>query len=64
MFIYSVNTLEAFLTEVKEQAQAAEIPADQIAIRFYFGIYPLGTRIDDENYSSLQTLFMVPLERG
>ncbi|MEO5599944.1 MAG: hypothetical protein ABIR06_03355 [Cyclobacteriaceae bacterium] len=60
MFTYSVNTLEAFFVKVKSLAATAEIPSEEIAIRFYYGVYPLGTKIAAQNYSSLHTLFMVP----
>lgn len=60
MFTYYVQTLESFLEEVKRLAATGGIPPDKVAIRFYYGVYPIGQKVAGENYSSLHTLFMVP----
>jgi hypothetical protein len=60
MFIYSVNTLEKFFGLIKEYARSAKLDSSKLAIRFYYGVYPIDKRVAREKYESLHTLFMVP----
>lgn len=60
MFLYSVNVLEKFFADIKKHAVNANIKSEDLAIRFYYGVYPLGQKVARQNYSSLHTLFMVP----
>lgn len=60
MFLYSVNVLEDFISLVKKYGKNSGIKPDDLAIRFYYGVYPRGQIIKGQDYSSLHTLFMVP----
>lgn len=60
MFIYSVNTLEKFFGLIKEYGRSAELDPNKLAIRFYYGVYPMDKQVAREKYESLHTLFMVP----
>lgn len=60
MFIYSIDVLEDFFDVIRKSGKKAKIKSENLAIRFYYGIYPRGTKIAGEDYSGLHTLFMVP----
>ncbi|MEX2232504.1 MAG: hypothetical protein WD824_10105 [Cyclobacteriaceae bacterium] len=59
MFIYSIPVLEAFFNEIRARAYQAELNPDELAIRFYYAVYPDKMRkIAGHDYSSLHTLYM------
>jgi hypothetical protein len=68
MFIYSVDVLRDFFTVIEKSADKSGIKPDELAIRFYYGVYPRTETIPntafppnpDLDYGSLLTLFMVP----
>lgn len=61
MFIYSIPYLEDFFAEIRAQAYKAELNPHELAIRFYYAVYPDDMRkIAGHDYSSLHTLYMTP----
>jgi hypothetical protein len=62
MFIYSVDVLRDFFTVIEKSAEKSGIKQGDLAIRFYYGVYPRPEKIPRTgmDYGSLLTLFMVP----
>ncbi len=60
MFIYSVPTLEAFFKVIEAHGNTAQLNHDELAIRFYYAVYPKDLRIAGHDYGSLHTLYMIP----
>lgn len=60
MFIYSIPVLEAFFSEIKARAYQAELNPHEMAIRFYYAVYPQGRTVAGHKYGLLHTLYMSP----
>lgn len=57
---YSLDTLKKFICLLETYAAKSKIRSKDLAIRFYYGVYPREMRIARQDYGSLHTLFMVP----
>lgn len=60
MFIYSVPVLEAFFNEIRAYAYQTELNPNELAIRFYYAVYPEGRSVAGHDYGLLHTLYMSP----
>ncbi|HEY0744828.1 MAG TPA: hypothetical protein VGD40_25350 [Chryseosolibacter sp.] len=57
---YSLDTLKKFICLIETYSKKANIKPQELAIRFFYGVYPKKEIVNDEKYGSLHTLFMIP----
>lgn len=60
MFIYNVSILEQFFKVIADNGSRAGLKHDELAIRFYYAVYPKKQKVAGHEYGSLHTLYMVP----
>jgi len=60
MFLYDLNTLERFLTIIRQCGQEVGLGDNKLAIRFYYAVYPRTMSVAGEDYGSQHTLYMTP----